>query len=447
VRASPDVVAREDTVWIGTMFPIHGPAAAEFGTASAAAAELARREWTEAAGGLPRPSGDGKPRGLGIIECDDTDDARAEAAHLVEVGVPAVIGFHSSAEVLDLAATTFIPSRTFVVASINRSPMITRIPMPAGAPRLVWRTAGSIADNVAPASAVIEQLFEPKLRAAVLGKPLRVAIVRANDTTGRAAADAFVTGLDAGTSKAGAGRTFHDIPYDASTTSTTGIDYSATLRALQELRPHVVILVAALPGEGLIGRLEASWPATEPRPFYLVAGPLEEEALYRWIGTSAERRHRVFGLFPPRHTPANKRFVMHFNESFKPAVTEVDSPAGPYDAFYLLAYAAYASGEERPTGLGIAHAVAGLTAIGKKKVDVGPLELFDGLTALRGGAKIDLHGALSTMDFDPVTGDSGSDMAVLCIAVGDAGEARGELESGLLYRHATGALDGAMRCP
>ena len=138
---------------------------------------------------------------------------------------------------------------------------------------------------------------------------------------------------------------------------------------------------------------------------------------------------------------------MHFNETFRPAVTEVDSPAGPYDAFYLLAYAAYAAGEERPTGLGIAQAIARLTAIGQKKVDVGPLDLFDGLTALRSGAAIDLDGALGTMDFDPITGDSASDMALLCIAVGEGGQARGELESGLVYRHVRGELAGVMRCP
>ena len=62
------------------------------------------------------------------------------AQHLVDVGVPAVIGFYKSAEAIELTSSVFLPKRILAIASQNTNPLVTGVPHPPGVPRLVWRT-------------------------------------------------------------------------------------------------------------------------------------------------------------------------------------------------------------------------------------------------------------------------------------------------------------------
>jgi hypothetical protein len=90
---------------------------------------------------------------------------RPAPTHLVdEVGVPAILGFGRSQEVLDLANRHFVPKGVLALAS-NPAAMLSSIPHPAGEVRLVYRMTTSRHDDRAPPSvALVRQAIEPALR-------------------------------------------------------------------------------------------------------------------------------------------------------------------------------------------------------------------------------------------------------------------------------------------
>src|SRR5262249_29261584 len=137
---------------------------------------------------------------LAIVQCDDAADPARAAHHLIDdLGVPAVVGFGKSEEVVDLARTLFIPRGVLAVAAINRSPQITTLPHPLGSPRLVVRLPANANAAAIPLARFVDDVLEPKLHAA--GGPLagaaqmRVALVRSDALPSLGFGDALVTAL------------------------------------------------------------------------------------------------------------------------------------------------------------------------------------------------------------------------------------------------------------
>jgi hypothetical protein len=79
-------------VWFGTLFPRTGPDAAAFGERETHAVELARRDFTQIMSGASAPGTLERARPFDLVACDDAADPRRAANHLMDVGVPAVIG-------------------------------------------------------------------------------------------------------------------------------------------------------------------------------------------------------------------------------------------------------------------------------------------------------------------------------------------------------------------
>ncbi len=221
-------------------------------------------------------------------------------------------------------------------------------------------------------------------------------------------------------------------------------DYAGALDALVAAKPHVVLFdVANGIVDYLFAPLERRWPAHEPRPRYASTSNLADEHL-RFMGSSAERRRRFLGLAMVSSTAENVRFASHYNETFSEATTLTDSPNNAYDTFYLLAYAAYASGAD-VTGSSLSRAFARLAH--GPRIEVGLTGIFEAYSTLRRGNSFDLVGSSGSLDLDPATGESPVDLAVLCAGVDGRGRATHGIESQLVYRAATNALEGAMRCP
>ena len=443
VRADRRALESDDTIWIGTMFPESGADANAYGTASARAVDLARRDFMTVAGGLPSARGDGSARPLGIVACNDANDPVRAARHLVDVvRVPAVIGFHSSQEVVDLATSVFVPAGVLAVASLNTGPHVTGVLHPPGSPRLVWRTTISTTQTTPPLAALVGAHLEPALRAAGMRGAMRVAVVRANNATSRALVDDLVERLRYnGKSVAENGAAFRDFAYGDGDPP----DTASVVAELAAFRPHVIVALAPELTAHVVAPLEARLPADAPRPTWVMGGPWEGEAFNAFVGSDAARRRRFLGLTPPSSTPANAKFTIRYNEAFSPAVTTATSPASPYDAFYLVAYAAFAA-DGAVTGASLARAIERLLPPGRA-IDVGSTAMFDAFAALRAGEQIDLRGAFSSLDFDPATGEAKSSFAVLCVGVDGAGRAADSIESGLVFDAATGRIDGRMRCP
>jgi hypothetical protein len=223
-------------------------------------------------------------------------------------------------------------------------------------------------------------------------------------------------------------------------------DYQTAIASILQFLPDIIVFDS---GDALMKPVfvpaEARWPEGAPRPFYAGALPLPTD-LFPFVGRDASRRRRFFGVTNVSTTTANARLVTHFNETFPDKVTRTATPNGSYDAFYLLAYAVVALGDEPVTGPSLSRAIRRLMPPGKE-VDVGPLDILNGFGALRAGANVDLGGTIGRLDFDLATGEAPVDMAVLCVGVDRTGLATEGIESGLAFDAEADKLVGELRCP
>jgi branched-chain amino acid transport system substrate-binding protein len=414
--------------------------------------DLARREIARVMSGTNAQTGGASPaHPIALVACDDVADPARAVRHLVDdVGVPAVIGFRTSQEAIDLATSTLVPRGVLAMSALNSSPMLTRLPHPAGAPRLVWRTALSAAQTASPAAMVVSQVLEPAVRAASLGPkaPMRVALVRQDDAAGQGFGDAFFRELRFnGRPAVENGASFQELvfPLDAGRTATSA-PYDAVAAKVAAYAPHVVVYFGADETfVRVLAPLEDAWPAGTPRPRYFK--PAVFSAPVRaFVGRDAERRRRFLGLTSVSSSIANARFVSRYNAAYHDPVTRTFSPNSSYDAFYVLAYATYAVGAAPITGTSLARAFARLVPPGEP-ADVGPGDVFAAFEALRADRHVDLNGATGRLDFDLETGESSYDFAVLCLAIDERGDAVDSEESGLVFDAASRTLHGDLRCP
>jgi len=435
VLADDEAVARDDTLWIGAMYR-EQDRTSDYGREAVRLLELAQRDFQGLTGGLPPSRPGGLPRPIAVIVCDDTDEYEASAAHLVdEVGVPAVLGFGRSQEVLDLANRHFVPKGVLALAS-NTAAMLSSIPHPPGEVRLVYRVTTSTAMRSPPSVALLRQAIEPALRGSggALGPDgtLRVAILQSSEASGTSHTDALLTELTA--TRAG-GR--EDVRPFMIADDSAG-DPAPLERAAAEIAafsPHVVFDGGA-PLQ-LLAHIEAAWRG-EPRPQY-VTGAMDFSTLFALARTYADfsaRFHRISNRDNPTHAKVRANYLATFGgggAEFSPTA---------YDAFYVLAYAAVAVGEAPLTGRSLARAIPRLGPPGVP-IGVGPADIYPALKALGRGDNIDLQGTRTSLDFDPETGDATADFALFCIDAA-AGRMR---ETNAHYDAATRSFTAPARCP
>jgi serine/threonine-protein kinase len=451
VVAEDGDLANDATVWFGAMFPFVGDEAQIFGNREFAAVDLARSDFAQMLRGTNARPGANGVHPLALVACDDATDASRAAHHLVdEVGVPAVIGFRTSKEVIDLATSIFIPRGVLAIAALNTSPIITSLPRAPGQPRTVFRTTYSSAEAATPIALLLSQVLEPEIRAEshARGKePLRVALVRQDDPAGIGFADSIFRDLRYnGRSALENESNYRELTYAFDEGQGKGPDFDGVVEKLRQFAPHVVVHFGA--DEAflrIVEPLENRWPADALRPRYVKPTALAPSVL-QFIGGNGERRRRFFGVTSASTTPANARFVARYSELHPDEVSRTFSPNSSYDAFYLLAYATFAVGTEPVTGVSLSRAVGHLVPPGRP-IDVGPGGIFDALNALSAGERIDLNGATGRLDYSLDTGEAPVDLAILCARPDTNGAAPELIESGLVYDATAGALRGTLHCP
>ncbi len=443
-KYEPSDLASDDTVWIGAMFPTKGPSAAAFGTMNVEGADFARKEIAEATRSLTGSSASLRVRRVALVACDDSEDPMRAARHLVDdVGVPAILGFGSGQEIVDVAGSLLIGRGVLTIATVTPSPLVTRLPQPDGQPRMVWRTTFSLDDMANAVARMVPDFLEPRLGA----RPTRVALVRAESASALSFGEAF----------------FKQLVFNRKTALQNGSDYREVALAVGAPTPSVIADVAARLVDAspsivvllgpptatvpIVEAVEAGWnkPAA-PRPTYVVSNA-EIEPFAAFIGKSAERRRRFFAIASDSGSRANARFVQRYNDTHAKHVQVTLNPSSSYDAFYLLAYAAFALGDDVVTGAALARAFERLVPPGHP-IEIGPTNLFDALKLLVAGGRIDLQAAASGLDFDLTTGEAPSDFAILCASVSADGRAGGEdIESGVVFRATKRRFEGTLHCP
>jgi serine/threonine-protein kinase len=450
VLAEPGNVENESTLWFGAMFPVTGIGSKEYGLASVNAVDLARRDFMDIASGLPSARSGAPPRPMAVVVCDDSGDPARVVAHLVDgLGVPAIIGFARSKEVLDLSATVFTPKGVLALAS-NTASMLRDIPHAPGEPRMVWRTTTSSLMDAPAFAAVLSEVVEPELRsgAAALSADdrVRVALITVNNPSGTGYADLLISRLRYnGRSVAENGADFRVVVAKDLPDEQVPADTARVASEVAAFRPHVILRLVDPPD--LVSEIEKRWPAEQRvRPRYLMGSVEVEGTLQRAVQEHPDLKKRLYGVSTPAGSAVVAKFVARYNELYSPKVTSTSVTDAPYDAYYLLAYAAAALGEEPITGRGLGRAIARLVPPGTP-IEVGPGSIYQAIGLLRAGKNIDLRGTTTTLDYDLETGEPTADFSIFCLKGGEKGEALTLVESGMTFVARTAKLAGAIRCP
>jgi hypothetical protein len=436
----PGDLRADDTVWLGALFPAKGPSAEAFGTMNLRAANLARTETASMTSALSGSTASVHVRPIALLGCDDSVDPMRAAAHLVDdVGVPAILGFSSGKEVIDVAGSFLIQRRVLTMATLTQSSAIARLPQPSDLPRMVWRTTNNY-DAVAVATAhFVHDVLEPRAAA----KPTRVALVRDEAATSlQSFAETFNRTLVIN----GRPAVENDTNYVEIALPTEDKARAAEARLVRVAPAVVVIAAERSRAARLVDGVERGWPAGVRRPVYVIELQ-SSDVLHDFIGTSAERRHRVLSLSPVAVPIATSRFLMRLEAAYPGGgATQMVNPGTTYDGFYALAFAIFAQPAEAVTGPGLARGLARLASPGHR-VESGPTDLFSGIAALTRGESIDLDGPSGELDFDPATGELQDDFSLLCPGVDAAGQTSGDVESGVVYVASERRTTGVLRCP
>jgi len=443
-KYEPGDLEHDDTVWIGAMFPLKGPQAAAFGQMNANGVDLGRHEIGLGTRALGEEGSAAHVRRIAVAMCDDSEDPTRAARHLVDdVGVPAVVGFRSGQEVVDVAGGLLIKKSVLTIASLSASPLITKLPQPSPSPRMVWRTTYGLQALAAPVAAFVQPATARVGRASSV--PMRLVLARSKNASVDAFAEALFTVLSFnGKSALANGRDYAELVVEDDPTPER---VGAIAAEIDALAPSVVITLLPADSEASIARaIDERWTSTSrPRPVFLAVN--ESTSVFdSYIGASAERRRRVFGVESVSETAENARFVFRYNAAYAPPVTRLFNPSTSYDAFYLAAFATFALGSETPSGTAIAQSFARLIGPGAA-IDVGPAGVLDAVSALAAGARIDLRGSATSLDFDLATGEPKVDFVLVCPDIDDKGLAAGDVDTGLLFRSSARTLTGQLRCP
>ena len=434
----------EDVVWLGGLFRLTEAG----GLGDTRAIEIARQDFAAALGSSATRSGPLHARPIGVVMCDEGEDALRAARHLADdVEVPAVIGFRSTTVALATIPTVFLPAHVLSFVSISQAPEITRIPEPANEPRLVWRSTLNRLDFGVVLAHFISDVLEPTMRAGMHGmrdRPLKVAAVWPKAASHDVVESLFDALHYNGRSALDNDANFRQFVYERD--ADAGAE--DVVQNLLAFAPQVIVYAERPFYSRVLAPLEAKWPTSDgsPRPVYLTGSGLGGPAL-QFAGRDPAKRHRFFAATNLSTTRTNAKLVLRYNLAFPlEPIVRTEAPQPSYDAFYALAYATYALGDAPVTGPALSRMIERLLPPGHP-IDVGPVQIFEGFEALRSGERIDLNGAIGSLDFDPRSGEAPIDYAIVCLGVDDAGNASPPVDSGLVYDARAQKLVGTLRCP
>lgn len=454
VRADKDDLSNEDAIFIGTILARTGvtqPAAA----AMEDAMDLARRDFKTATPGLPPAVQGGKQRPLVLVNCDETVDPVKAAQHLVELGVPAIIGAYYSSSTIKIATTVTIPANVLLVSPASNSPLITSLQ--SSNPRLVWRTVPSDIIQASVVPQVVSTILEPAIKSQLgASTMLKVAIVHRGDAAGIGISEAVApkltfNGLSALNSSNSANFLPVDYgdPLDKTNNPDPNVKYAEAAAKLAQFQPHIAIGVGVTSEliNSIFLPLEQGWTATTHRPRYLLANnTLQSQDTLNFIGTNADLRHRVLGHIAGASGDAVEALKHRFASNYTSSYTGLVPFA--YDSVYLVALGIVASGSQPLTGISVAGGLEFLLPPGPK-INVGVVdEISAAYSLLMKGSEIDLNGVSGPLDYNANTGDAESDVQIWCAGVDEStGVAKGYVNSGLYYSAAAGVLKGTPNCP
>jgi branched-chain amino acid transport system substrate-binding protein len=436
-NGDPSVLSDDDAIVIGGIFTLTGVNTSS-GTARMESIELAIDDFTQTVVGLPGGSS-GKPRPIVLVECDDASDnttAQNSAQHLVNIGVPAIIGPGGSGIVTAVINNVTIPAGVLVI-----SPSATSTSL-SGISPLFWRTAPSdVVQGIALQDQVgaIETLF--KAQNPTVTK-LSLAVAYQNNAYGTGLFGALTTNLKLNgallTDPSNNGF-FTPLQYDA-----TALDPSSAAATVVSNKENLIVGIGTTEIiTKFLTPIEQTWPGAAPRPQYLFSDGGEKPELLTAVTGNDALRQRVRGTVPGTSNTLFNAFNIQYLGKYKSNAT-VFGMAGAYDSLYLLAYDIVSLGSQPITGANLSSAMSKM--VGGQATSVGAAGIKSAFQVLQSGNAIDINGASGPLDFDLAKHEAISDITVWCISKDGNGNPI-FAPSGRFYDSATQSMSGTFNCP
>lgn len=398
----------------------------DYGRPLAEGAELAIKEIVGQT--LPAATDEDSTRTLALVMCEHdpskSEDAATSARHLADVvKVPAIIG-SSYSGVTKSIAEVVVPRGVLVVSPSATSPGLSAA---AGSQdsgiklgRMVRRTAPS--DTLQ--GELLKWLVVDVANALVTNQTLtsvdamRVAAVVKDDLAGQGLFDAVTTTDDArGDAAAPPIRNLKFETY-AETTS----DWQAIADAIVETEPHVVLGLGT--GEFVDNLLPLIEKSATTKPWYVLPEGNRLEGLLELTEQNPDwsLESRVIGTAPGARTSSRyNNFASRFYGAFEGPPGNLAEFA--YDTVYWVAYGIMLSGQHYPSGEQLADAMQRVSCKGEESLtnpDT-PSGFYSFAASLKPDSCFDFEGVSGPLDFDAVTGDAESDIAMWCLREANEG--------------------------
>jgi branched-chain amino acid transport system substrate-binding protein len=432
----------DSAIVIGSLFQTSGTAAAT-NLARQQSATLAV-ELINSTGGIPgKTSADANK--LVMVSCNATENLEAAAQHLVDAGVPAIVGPNSSQDTLDVSTKVTIKAGVVVITPSALAASIAAL-VDDGFTWLLVPT------EVQRAPLMINQIqaFETAIKQAEEDRPVRLAIAYRDDAVGIGTKTSLSSVVLNGKPLSdGLGKT---VSVDGFNPAAPNQD--ALVAKYATFKPDIVVLAGlAEVITKVMVPLEAALPQDITRPQYLIIDPAKAPELLAAVKGNADLRHRVRGVgVSPSATslPVYEAFKQAYIDRYKVGDTTPSatiSGMGPaFDATYAIAFALAATRGEPVSGKAVASGFRKLWGGATKVTTTAPSEVRTAFKKLVGGESVSVTGTFSPLRWDEDGAIEGSTLEVWCIK--EDGDKTSFASSGLTFDTGNGKTSGAFtQCP
>jgi ABC-type branched-subunit amino acid transport system substrate-binding protein len=397
----------EDAVVIGSLFSTKGAQAAT-NLQRQQSAMLAVTQ-INAVGGVP--SGSGSPRELVLVSCDESTDLMRAGDHLVgELAVPAIVGPNTSQDTLDLSGSISVPGGTVVMSP-------TAVASSVGAlidDDLTWLM---VPTDVQRAPLMMSQInaIEAELKAARALTTVKLGIVFRNDALGigtRTSLNSLVLNGKPLSDSLNLGTNVHISPY-----SFGAADQAALVAEYLEFLPDIVVLAGTAEAiTQVMVPLETGWPASTPRPQYVLIDSVKVPELITAVTGNDDLRARVRGTgITPSPTSAAVYNAFKVDYQIAYPGSSIISGMGPaYDATYAIAFALAAKKDEPVSGTAVKQGLRKLAG-GNTMIELGATRVLSAFQALADGQAIEARGTFTSLSWSGDGTVLGGTIEVWCI--------------------------------
>jgi branched-chain amino acid transport system substrate-binding protein len=405
-----DALSRDgEVILAGFMAPVRGRFESH-GTPLRQGATLALEEIEARTQGIPSADS-GRVRHLAMLVCHDSPDdlntlqrPADVARHLVQLGVPAVIGPSKipsgvTSVIIDILSAggvlTLSPSATHVdIPSFEQNGLFWRTVPSDWWQAEAWRGLGLLVAADLWKRGVVPDTRSPK-----------TVIVARSDDYGDSLSKSFTDNVFPKGAPPPPGW-----PYELD----APVDWSAIAREIVHAEPEVVFAFSTNEFvTELLPRIEEGLDPAQTRPYYLLLDGTRVRELLDVIKENPALGPRILGTAPGlRTSPLFAGFRDRFERAFGQEPGNLADAA--YDATYLLAYAVANAKREYPTGRDLAPAMRAMSCRERTVVASSPDGLADSLRAAAQDDCVNFEGASGPLDFDNATGEARNHYAVWC---------------------------------